>query len=71
MLNIEQELAAVLSIRACFDDLVAHSQRQDEEHVLVPLGSLRDLQGRLDQLHEDLHEAAVAAANNAKRGEAA
>ena len=71
MLNIDQELAAILSIRACFDDLVAHSQRHDEAHLLVPLDILRDLQARLERLHEDLHEAAVAAENNAKRGHAA
>lgn len=71
MLNIDQELAAVLSIRACFDDLVAHSQRQDGGLVLVPFDILRDLQERLDRLSEDLHEAAVAASNDAKRGAAA
>lgn len=71
MFNIDQELAAILSIRACFDDLVAHSQMPDDGHLLVPIDTVRDLQARLDRLNEDLHEAAIVAANDAKRGEAA
>jgi protein-arginine kinase activator protein McsA len=65
-MNIEREVEAIEALRSKFADVIAHGETHDGQ-ILVSLDSLRQLKEQIDMLHEDLHEAALAQANDAVR----
>jgi Spy/CpxP family protein refolding chaperone len=65
-MNIEREVEAIEALRSKFADVIAHGEPHDGQ-ILISLDSLRQIKDQIDMLHEDLHEAAMAQANDAAR----
>jgi hypothetical protein len=65
--NIDKKLAEIEAVRSGLGDLIAHGRIEGEDAILVSLRTLRRLNERIRLLREDLHEAAVAHANDTSR----
>jgi hypothetical protein len=64
-MNIDEELKEVEAIHAAFDELVSHGTPWGLNHVTVSIEGLKELQRRIDRLHQSLREAVDGAHPNA------